>query len=55
MLVSGLIYVAPMLWNKQVIILGKRHSRKNTLITSPDTYIHYLGKTVCGSTHATRY
>ncbi len=29
----------------------KRHTRKNTLIASPDGYIHYLGKTVGGSRH----
>jgi hypothetical protein len=41
-----------MLWNKRLIILEKkRPTRKNTLISSLDTYIHYLGKTVCGSTH----
>ncbi len=29
----------------------KRHTRKNTLISSRDRYIYYLGQTVCGSTH----
>src|SRR4051794_11557224 len=52
MLVSGLIYAVPTPWNKRLITPEKkRHTRKNTLISSRDTYIHYLGKTVCGSTH----
>ena len=39
-------------WSKPLIILEKkRHTRKNTLISSKDTYIHYVGPTVCGSTH----
>ena len=33
------------------ILEKKRYTCKNTLITSPDTYIHYLGQTVGGSVH----
>ena len=29
----------------------KRQTRKNTLLTDPTRYIHYLGPTTCGSTH----
>lgn len=33
-------------------LLGlKRLTRKKTLITDPTRYIHYLGPTICGSTH----
>src|SRR5688572_10803236 len=52
MLVNGLICEARMPLPKQLITrVKKRYTRKNTIIASNDKYIHFLGKTVCGSIH----